>query len=112
MSAPGLVTISTPRKPITSAVPRAAPIRSLRKMAEASVANSGEEKLMAVALASGIMLNASSSRLCEQVCETPRMRWAAGRCVWNTASPVAGRMNRLQAMRPKNVRVNRISPTG
>src|SRR5262245_64841761 len=52
VSAPGLVTISTPRKPTTKAVARAAPMPSLRKIADASVANSGEEKLMAVTLRS------------------------------------------------------------
>jgi hypothetical protein len=36
--------------------------RLLQNTSEASVANSGAEKLIAVALASGIMLNAISSR--------------------------------------------------
>ena len=45
---------------------------SLSSSAEASVANSGEEKLMAVAPASGIRLNAISRNVCEQPCETER----------------------------------------
>ena len=50
-------------------------------LSEANVANSGDEKLIAVALASGIMLKATSRRLCEQVCDTPRIAWAPGRRV-------------------------------
>ncbi len=67
VSLPGLVTIKTPRKPTTRTMARCRPIASFRKIAEASVANSGEEKLMAVALASGIRLKAISSKLCEVV---------------------------------------------
>jgi hypothetical protein len=44
----------------------------LSSSAEASVANSGEEKLMAMAPASGIRLNAMSRKLCEQPCDTER----------------------------------------
>ena len=62
VSLPGLVTISTPKKPTTSAAHRAGPTGSFRNTTEASAANSGAEKLIAVALASGIMLNAISSR--------------------------------------------------
>ena len=99
-SLPGLVTIKTPRKPTTRAMARAGPTASFRKIAEASVANSGEEKLIAVALASGIMLKAISSRLCEVVCEALRSRCAPGRLVRNTSSPYIGRMNTAQATSP------------
>jgi hypothetical protein len=107
-----LVTISTPMKPITSAAARAGPTASLRKIAEARVANSGEEKLMAVALASGIRLKAISSSDCATVCETPRTRWAPGRLVRNTTSPYIGMMKIAQARKPKNARANKTSPTG
>ena len=76
------------------------------------MANSGEEKLMAVALASGIRLKAISSRLCEVVCETARIRCAAGRLVRNTTSPYIGTMNTAQATRPPKARKNSTSPTG
>jgi hypothetical protein len=36
------------------------------------VANNGEEKLMAIAPASGIRLNAISRNVCEQPCDTER----------------------------------------
>src|SRR5581483_5727761 len=81
VSAPGFVTINTPTKPTNSANQRAAPTGSLRKISEASVANSGAEKLIAVALASGIMLNAIRSSDCDVVCDAQRIRWASGRAV-------------------------------
>ena len=87
VSPPGLVTISTPRKPTISATQRAVPTASFRKIAEASVANSGAEKLIAVALASGISVNAISSSVCEVNCDMPRSTCAPGRRVWNTAKP-------------------------
>ena len=70
------MTISTPRNPTTSATQRAVPIGSFRNTSEASAANSGAEKLIAVALASGIMLNAISSRVCEVNCDMLRSTWA------------------------------------
>ena len=84
------MTISTPRKPTTSATQRAAPTGSFKKTSEASAANSGAEKLIAVALASGIMLNAISSSVCEVDCDMLRSTWALGRRVWSTAKPAVG----------------------
>ena len=73
VSAPGLVTSSTPRKPTIRAPQRTAPTGSLRKTTAATVANSGAEKLIATALASGIRLNAISRKACELACDTPRI---------------------------------------
>jgi len=72
--APGSVTISTPTKPMTSAVPRVQPARSFSHTMDTSAANSGEEKLMATAPASGIRLKASNSASCETDCDRPRRR--------------------------------------
>ena len=80
--------------------------------AEINVANRGEEKLMAVALASGIRLNAMSRKVCEQPCEAERARWWRSRRVRNTAKPVCGMMNSAQATSATAVRVNRTSPIG
>jgi hypothetical protein len=41
-------------------------------MTDATVANSGAEKLIATALASGIRLNAMTRNVCEQDCDMPR----------------------------------------
>jgi len=70
--APGLVTISTPTKPISNAAQRAKPARSRSQTIDTNAANSGEEKLMATAPASGIRLKASSSESCETDCDMPR----------------------------------------
>ncbi len=109
---PGPVTISTPRKPVSSAVQRAGPTASLRKIAEASVANIGAEKLIATALASGIRLKASTISVCEVPCEALRRRWARSRFVRKTASPVRGRMMSAQTASETTVRTNMNSPTG
>ena len=55
-SAPGLVTMRTPKNPISSAAQRTGPDRSLSQTIETSAENSGAEKLMAIAPASGIRL--------------------------------------------------------
>ena len=64
---------------------------SFRNTSEASAANSGAEKLIAVALASGIMLYAISRRVCEVNCDMLRSRCAAGRRVRRTTSPEVGK---------------------
>ena len=104
--------MSTPRKPTSSAAQRVSPTVSLSSSAETSVANSGAEKLMAMAPASGIRLNAISRKVCEKPCETERMTWWERRCVRKAASPVRGRMKSAQAMSATAVRVNSTSPTG
>ena len=81
VSVPGLVTISTPRKPTRIADQRANPTASFRKIMEASVAKIGAEKLIATALASGIKLNAMSRNVCEIDCDVPRKRWPLSRSV-------------------------------
>ena len=53
-SAPGSATMSTPRKPDTRTVQRTGPARSPSQMIAISAENSGAEKLMAMAPASGI----------------------------------------------------------
>ena len=68
LSAPGAATSSTPRKPTTSAQARASPTFSFSHSAANKVANSGEEKLMATAPASGIKPNAMMIRLCAVAC--------------------------------------------
>jgi hypothetical protein len=70
--APGLVTISTPTKPIRSALQRAGVARSLSQTIDTSAANNGDEKLMATAPASGIRLKASNNDSCEIDCDMPR----------------------------------------
>ena len=72
LSAPGEATSSTPRKPTISASPRASPILSLSQMAANSVANSGAEKLIAMAPAIGIRLSASTIRHCATLWATLR----------------------------------------
>src|SRR5256885_2212229 len=109
---PGLVTISTPKKPATSATQRAGPIGSFRNTSEASAANSGAEKLIAVALASGIMLKAISSRVCEVNCDMPRNTCAVGRRVRRTARPRLGKAKAEKKMSETNTRLNSTSPTG
>ncbi len=64
VSAPGLVTSNTPAKPTMSAPQRTGPTTSFRIMIAASVANSGAEKLIATALASGIRLKAMTRNVC------------------------------------------------
>jgi hypothetical protein len=112
VSVPGLVTIRTPRKPRSSAPQRTAPTFSLSTTADASVANSGAEKLIANALASGIRLNASTISVCAVPCDSARSRWAPGRRVRNTASPLRGRMMSAQIASEASVRTSISSPTG
>ena len=111
VSAPGFVTSSTPMNPTISAPHRTAPTGSLRKMT-AAIVNSGAEKLMATALASGIRLKAISRNDWDVACEMPRMRWAPGRLVRNTANPVNGRIARLAPTSEVAERENSTSPTG
>ena len=65
--------MSTPQNPTSSAAQRARPTASLSSSADTNVANSGEEKLMAMAPASGMRLNAMSRKVCEKPCETERI---------------------------------------
>ena len=81
-------------------------------MIETSVVNSGAEKLIAIAPASGTRLNAMIRKVCEQNCENDRITWWRSRRVRNTISPVVGRMNSAQAMSDTSERVNSTSPTG
>src|SRR5215472_9451306 len=110
--APGLVTISTPRKPTESALQRARPTFSLNSRIEAKVANSGDEKLIAIAPASDIMLKAMIRHDCEQNCENERSTWWRSRVVRKTASPVAGRMSSDSVTSETSERVKRTSPNG
>ena len=68
LSAPGSATSSTPAKPTSSAAPRARPTFSFSQSAANKVANSGEEKLIAMAPAIGIRLSAIRIKLCAAVC--------------------------------------------
>ena len=65
--------MSTPQKPTSSAIQRAGPTVSLSSSAEMRAVNSGAEKLMAMAPASGIRLKAISRNVCEHPCETERI---------------------------------------
>src|SRR6266850_5786171 len=112
VSAPGPATSRTPTKPMPSASHRAGPTVSLNSRAATTVANSGAEKLMAVALASGIRLKAIRMKVCEAHCETLRTTWEPSFSVWNTARPVDGRMKAATHTRPTAQRLNRTSPTG
>ncbi len=85
-----------------------------RNTSEASVANSGAEKLIAIALASGIMLNAISSNVCEVTCDMLRMHDGrrAGACGTRQSRRV-GRMNAPRTdERRRSARLNSTSPTG
>ena len=64
MPTPGSVMIRTPKKPISSAVQRATPTASRSSSAETSVENSGAEKLIAMALASGSRVSATMMQIC------------------------------------------------
>ena len=111
-SAPGLVTMRTPRNPISSTSQRTGPARSLSHKTESNADHSGAEKLMATAPASGIMLKAMTLKVCEIDCDRPRAMWAPGRRVANTENPVNGRMNAAQTTSEENERKNMTSPTG
>ena len=71
-SAPGSATIRTPKKPARRAPHRAIPARSLSQKIAISAENSGAEKLIAIAPASGIMLNAMTDKVWEIDCDKPR----------------------------------------
>ena len=60
---------------------------------DSSADNSGAEKLIAMAPASGIRLKAMTVKVCEIDCDRPRAMCARGRRVANTDKPVNGRMN-------------------
>ncbi len=53
----------TPKKPISNAAQRAGPARSLSQMIATRPVHKGAEKLIAIALASGIRLNASTENV-------------------------------------------------
>ena len=72
--APGRATISTPAKPMRSAPQRAGVARSLSHRIDTSAANSGAEKLIDTALASGISVKASANNVCEVAWDSPRAR--------------------------------------
>jgi hypothetical protein len=95
-----------------SAIQRAPPTGSFRKISDARTANNGAAKLIAVALASGIMLKASSRRHCEVACDVLRRTWATGRRVWNTVGPTRHKTKAVNRMKEMNTRVNSTSPTG
>src|SRR3954465_3590530 len=99
-------------KPTISATQRARPIDSFRKNSEASVANSGAEKLIAVALASGIIVKAISSSVCEVNCDIERITCATGLRVWNTDIPVVGSAKAENTTNDTSTRLNSTSPTG
>ncbi len=88
------------------------PHRFPEQMIDASVANSGAEKLIAVALANGIMLKAMSRNVCEVAWEMLRAMWLRSLLVRNTARPVRGRITAAQTMSETRFRPNRISPGG
>src|ERR1700704_4667570 len=89
-SAPGLATMRTPKKPASSAAQRAAPARSLSHSTDSSADHSGAEKLIAMAPASGIRLNAITVKVWEIDCDRPRAMWSRGLRVANTERPVNG----------------------
>src|SRR5712672_472344 len=102
----------TPKKPHRSAVQRAGPARSLSQTMDISAANSGAEKLIAMAPASGIRLKARTVKVCEIDCDSPRAIWSRGRRVANTEKPAVGRTTTAQATSEENERKNITSPTG
>ncbi len=81
-------------------------------MIDSSAANSGAEKMIAMAPASGISQKAMTVQVCEIDCDRPRAMWSRGRCVANTAMPVNGNMTAAQATSETNERKNITSPTG
>ena len=111
-SAPGLVTMSTPRNPASSTIQRTGPARSLSHTTDSSADHSGAEKLIATAPASGIMLKAMTLKVCEIDCDRPRATWSRGRRVANTDSPVNGRTKAAHTTSEENERMNITSPTG
>src|SRR5438270_2769652 len=104
--------MSTPTNPISKAVQRADPARSLSHSTDSSADHNGAEKLMAMAPASGIMLTARTVKVCEIDCERPRTRWSRGRLVANTENPTNGSTKAAQTTSEENERKNITSPTG
>ncbi len=104
--------MSTPRNPDSSAVQRAGPARSLSQRTESSADHSGAEKLMAMAPASGIRLNAMTVKVCEIDCDSPRARWSRGRRVANTGQSGERQDDRCTDESEENERKNITSPTG
>ncbi len=98
--------------PTINANQRANPTFSLSSRIATSAVNKGAEKLMATALASGMRLKARIRNVCDTVCDNDRITWSRRRRVWNTASPVCGRMNSAHAISETPARVNKTSPTG
>jgi hypothetical protein len=90
---------------------RTTPTVSRNTTAEMSVANSGAEKLIATALASGIRLKAIRMKVCEKDCEMLRAAWERSLSVRKTLRPVRGSMNIAQQTRPTAQRLNRTSST-
>ena len=109
---PGFATTSTPTNPERSAVHRAPPARSFNQRTESSADHKGAEKLMAMAPASGMRLNAITVKVCEIDCESPRARWSRGRRVANTDSPVTGSITAAQTKNDDSERNAITSPTG
>src|SRR3981189_601273 len=102
----------TPKKPHRSAVQRAGPARSLGKTVNIGAQNSGAEKLIAIAPASGIRLKATTVKVCEIDCDSPRAIWSRGLRVAKTESPVTGNRNAAQTTSDEKERKNITSPTG
>ena len=72
----------------------------------------GEENMIAVTPASGIMVKAIASMVCEAPCEPARIRCAPIRRVRKTTRPAVGRMNAPRKISETSVRVNSTSPIG
>ena len=79
---------------------------------DTSAAQSGAEKLMAMAPASGIRLKAMTVNVCEIDCDRPRAMWARGFRVAKTDMPVNGRTNAAHTSSDEKERKNITSPTG
>ena len=96
LSAPGPATSITPQKPTSRATSRALPTFSFSHTAAAKAANSGDEKLMATAPASGIMPKAMTMKLCAVACVVLRPKCCLKLLVRNTAKPVRGKIRSEQ----------------
>ena len=72
MTAPGGATPDAGAARAPAPPPRTQPARSWSQKIETSAANNGAAKLIAVAPARGIRLNAISRQTCEIVCDMPR----------------------------------------
>ena len=72
----------------------------------------GEENMIAVTPASGIIVKAIASMICEANCEPARIACAPMRRVRNTTRPAVGRMNAPRKISETSVRVNSVSPIG